>query len=130
MSVTFTAWDPSLDRFIQASDMDGYRAARPADMWAVDCNFHNAGAVDTLRLLGLPAEPYGRVPAVDLPAVRRAIIGARNLSGRRAPFVHDGGTEGRVHWGSQPDALILDRLDRLDAVIGHCLDHGWDLSWG
>lgn len=130
MTVTFTAFDPDLDRFLQSGDMAGYRAAKPANMTDVSCNFHNAGAADTLTMLGIHSEPCGRIPSADLSAVRRSIIRARNLPDHRAPFVHDGGTEGRIHWGSQPDALVMARLEALDAVLAHCQANGWDLQWG
>lgn len=130
MSVTFRAWDPNLDHFVDAGDFAGLRSARPETMGAVDCNFHNQGAADLCRLLGLSDDCWGRVSAVELPSVRRAIIRVRNVSGRRAPFTVEPVSEGRFHSGGQTDEQILRRLNELDAVVTHCLDNGWDLQWG
>lgn len=130
MTMTFTAWDPKLDSFLDAGDFEGLRAARPANMTAVEANFHNAGGMDVLRLLGLEADFSGRVALADLPAVRRAIIRARNQEGRRVPFLYEAVSVGRHHFGGQSDGQIMSRIDRLDEVVTHCLDNGFDLSWG
>ena len=115
MSITFSA---------QSDQTPGYSHER-----GPSANFHNVGACDLLRLLGLPAEPWGFLANGAIPEVRRSIVRLLSVPRTRQDAVRPARSEGRFHEGAQTDESVQRRLRELDAVLAYAQAIGGHLVW-
>jgi len=93
-------------------------------------NFHNVGACDLLRLLELPAEPWGFLANGAIPEVRRAIVRLLSVPRARQAAVRPAEDHGRHIVVAQTDRRVQERLRELDAVLAYAQAIGGHLVWG
>lgn len=98
-------------------------------------NVSNANAFALLPLMGLKPSHMGEVAVEDLPAVRRALLLARNKASARRPACASGSTS-RGQRGAvlvrtgRSDEYLLQRIDQLTELVVHAQEAAAPLYWG
>ena len=115
MSVTFSA---------APDQIPGYYTGR-----GPSCNFHNVGAMDLLRLLNLPAEPWGFLATEAIPKVRRSIIRLLSVPRTRQTAVRPAIYRKRYFECAQTDEPVQGRLRELDEVLAYAQSIGGHVVW-
>jgi hypothetical protein len=105
---------------------------------APELNLNNGNAAIVIRVLGLSQDPqdmWGRLVPEMIPSVRRRIMYLRNRPLALAPHTRDDSDtcrpgQCRVICGGIDVQAILDRLERLDAVLAWAQQHNSEVRWG
>lgn len=144
---------PSYGLTCTAEERCGY--CEDGMMWSRTCeapevNFANGNAAGILNLLGMSWEPFGDIPANDVPVVLRRILRVLNVESDRAHLVSES-TDGfafeepilveddgvtritrgcRVIRCGNTDEQTTRRLLGLQDLLVYAADRGFSVSWG
>ena len=147
MSVDFTAAAATTQYVDKACDFpgcceeercgscqEGIMQERVSD--APELNLNNGNAAIVIRVLGLdPPDMWGKLATEQLPAIRRRIMYLRNRPLALASYARETADtrrpgQCRVVCGGIDAQVILDRLERLDAVLAWAQERNSEVLWG
>jgi len=112
---------------------EGIMQRRVSD--APELNLNNGNAAIVIQCLGLDPDMWGKLDPEQIPTIRRRIMYLRNrpltlASHARASSDTQHPGQCRVVCGGIEAQAILERLERLDAVLAWAQEHNSEVRWG
>lgn len=97
-------------------------------------NLSGYNTVIVLRMLGLPDEEYGSIPAAEVPDALRRVLRALNVDRVRAPAIEEPSEERgalgcrAVGFGNTDEDTVR-RLTALQTLFVYAADNGFEVVW-
>lgn len=97
-------------------------------------NLSGYNTVLVLRMLDLPSEEYGSIPAAEVPKVLRRVIRALNVSRAREHTVEEafeerGALGARMVSFGNTDEDTVRRLTSMQTLLVYAADNGYEVVW-
>jgi hypothetical protein len=97
-------------------------------------NLSGYNTAQVLRMLDIPAEEYGSIPAAEVPEVLRRVIRALNVTRVREHTIEEafeerGALGCRAVGFGNTDEDTVRRLTSLQTLLVYAADHGFEVVW-
>lgn len=113
---------------------DRYCTGTQTEYLGPQVNLSGYNTSSILRMLDLPDEEYGSIPATEVPEVLRRVIRALNVTSKRAHTVEEafeerGALGARMVSFGNTDEDTVRRLTSMQNLLVYAADNGFEVVW-